>query len=1385
MLRVLKGLLLFLGFSMFPGLILGQSGQFRFLKLDVKNGLSNNHPTCFLLDSHGFMWVGTNSGLNRYDGYNFTVFKNDPHDTTSLRSNSIRNLWEGPEGKIWVSSGTENSVYDPQTEKFSTHNHAELKKRGIPPGFIRIIHKDKKGSYWFAQDSQGLFVYPDHNVRKTVHLQHSASDSSSITDNDIAAIGHGPDGNAWVMHRNGILEQIDSRTLKVTWRSDYLAKKHKKRLHNYGITVDSDGEIWLYALRENLGIYRFNPANHSFSFYNKQNSSPRLNSDIIQGVVQDNQGRIWIGVDHGGINLLDKKTNTIRYILPDDDDKNAISQNTFNAIYKDSTGVIWLGTYKDGVNYYHEDIFRFPLFKHKRADPKSLPDNDINRFLEDEKGNIWMGTNGGGLIYFDPQKNTYKQYLHDPRNPNSVGNNVIISLYIDKQKTLWIGTYFGGLSSFDGTKFTTYQHNPADPASLSHHSVWEIKEDSRGNLWLGMLDGGLELLDRKTGKFRHYPGKAPNSVHDAYVSEITEDNAGNLWLGTSFGVDVRDVKTGQFVNYHHDPYKSGSISNNIVHVILRDSKQRIWIGTQDGLNLFDPAKKQFRVFRQTEGLPHNSILSIVEDNSGDLWIATPHGLARAQLSNSAKGLQVQFITYDESDGLQGSEFTENAALKTRSGDLFFGGAKGYNLFRPDLISPKTTFRKVTLSSLSIFNKKINVGDKTSGGRVILPKAMSETKKIILPHSANIFAIDFTVLNFFHPQKIQYMYKLEGFNDDWVRATSTSRTASYTNLDAGTYLFRIKASDENGAWNNAETTLQIEILPPWWNSSFAKVSYLMLFVISLVFAGRTIRNKEREKYLIEQERLESRRLREINDVKIKFFTNMSHEFRTPLSLILSPLEKILKESPESPHQNQMQLMQRNAKRLLNLVNQLLDFRKLEVSGIKFNPTEGDIIHFIKEAVSSFSDISLKKHITLSFHSELPNLKATFDEDKLEKILFNLLSNAFKFTPENGQVTVEANYAELPNSVNHAWLEIKVCDTGIGIPDDKREKIFESFFQNDLPANLLNQGSGIGLSITKEFVNLHGGTITVRSTPGEGSCFRIMLPLLHSADNRPVVSTAGSHQIAAIVATPAFEKSEQNQRASELPVLLLVEDNEDFLFYLKDNLKAFYNIIEAKNGSEGWKQAINVIPDLIVTDITMPEMNGLELVRQLKKDERTLHIPLVLLTAGTSADQHLAGYELGIHDYIEKPFNFEILQYRLSNILKQQETARKTFSQQIAIKGRDIAISSRDEDLVRKVIAIVEENISNADFSVEALSKEIGMSRIHLYRKLNAISGKTPVEFIRSIRMERAARLLEQSQLTISEVAYQVGFNNPKYFTKQFREEFGELPSAYLSRKKNII
>ncbi|HYC87275.1 MAG TPA: ATP-binding protein, partial [Chryseosolibacter sp.] len=553
--------------------------------------------------------------------------------------------------------------------------------------------------------------------------------------------------------------------------------------------------------------------------------------------------------------------------------------------------------------------------------------------------------------------------------------------------------------------------------------------------------------------------------------------------------------------------------------------------------------------------------------------------------------------------------------------------------------------------------------------------------------------------------------------------------------------------------------------------------ILLILGTLLLARWLILTKERMNFRIQQERQEAHRMHELDMMKIRFFTNVSHEFRTPLTLIITPLEKILKQAVDGEQKDQFHMIYRNARRLLSLVNQLLDFRRVEVQEVKFNPSEGDIIQFIRELVHSFSDLSEKKNIRFAFNSSVAHLETLFDQDKIEKILFNLLSNAFKFTPENGSVTVDLN---LKKHEAASMLEIKVADTGIGIPADKQDRIFDRFFQHDVPSSMVNQGSGIGLSITREFVKVHGGLITVDSEPGKGSCFTVLLPMTEVVGH-VTAADAAAIDLMSVVENHVIEGSEDSKK----PVVLLVEDNEDFRFYLKDNLKAEYTIIEAANGKSGLQKAIACIPDLIVSDVMMPEMNGIEFCRKVKADPHTCHIPVVLLTARTADEQKLEGFDMGANDYITKPFNFEILLSRIRNLIAQREVFQKKFQKHLDVRASDIPITSLDEKLIGNAIKVVEQHIGDPDFSVEELSREMGMSRVHLYKKLLSLTGKSPIEFIRAIRLQRAAQLLEKSQLTVAEVAYQVGFNNPKYFTKYFKDEFNMLPSAYASGKKLSI
>lgn len=1361
--KLLISVLLLVSFPVFS-----QADQYRFSRIDANKGLSHNQIKTFFRDSHGFMWFGTISGLNRFDGYSLKVFRNDPADTSSIIHDDINRIFEDPDGKLWISTWNGLDVYDPTTEKFRADAGAMLRKFGLPDRNLLDITRDRIGNYWFLHQNRGIFFHKV-STGKTVNLNYVDVNIYTLASNQISALQVSNNNKAWIIHRNGILESFDPATMKIASRDSSLYHQFRGASNDYRLLCDSHENLWIYIADSNQGVFFFDPLAGKMVHYTTASPTLRLSSDIVRGVVEDNQHRIWIATDHGGINVFNPADNSLSVVLNKPEDQYSLSQNSIHSLYKDSEGIIWAGTYKRGVNYYHENIIRFPVIRHARDQAGTLPFDDVNAFAEDEQGNLWIGTNGGGLIYFDRKSGAFRQYLHNPKDQNSLSTNIIVSLWYDTKKRLWIGTYFGGLNVFQDGKFTRMKNIPGDTTSVTDNSVWEIFEDSRGTIYVGTLSQGLDIFDPEGRKIRNFSAAKPGSIHGNYVPAFMEDRDGNVWIGTGYGIEVYSAKTNSFKHYLAQPGSKTSLSNNSILSVIQDGSDRVWIGTHGGLNLFDRKNNSFKSFTTADGLPHNSVLTILEDRKGNLWLSTPNGISHVKINEVNDSVSFQVFNYDQFDGLQGKQFNENAALRTSKGEIVVGGANGFNIFNPEAIPENKILPRVVITDLQILNQSIKPGMLYSG-RTILEKSLPFTKAIELRPGDNVFSIEFSVLSFHHPEKSQYKYKLEGFDENWISTTADHRKITYTNLDPGDYRFRVIASNNDGVWNEEGIDLAVTVLPPFWKTKVAFVAYLMLIIAGLFITRKLIQQRERMKFAIDQERREAQRMHELDMMKLKFFTNVSHEFRTPLTLILTPVERILKKPDEPIPPAQFELIYRNAKRLLNLVNQLLDFRKLEVQEVRFNPSEGDIVRFIRETAFSFSDLSEKKSIRLEFHSGIEKFETVFDQDKLEKILFNLLSNAFKFTPDEGQVSVDVYLLETSR------LQIRVKDTGIGIPADKIDKIFERFFQHELPKSMVNQGSGIGLSITKEFVKAHNGTVSVESEPGKGSCFIVTIPVIdvHAQPGHD----ASEHQEQSLNGH-AVERPSVN-----VPSLLLVEDNEDFRVYLKHNLREHYNIIEARDGHEGWDKLLENLPDLVVSDIMMPDMNGIELCKKIKSDPRVSHTPVILLTARTAEEQKLEGFESGAEDYITKPFNFEILQSRIRNLIHQRESFQREYRRFIDVKASPVQITSLDEKLISKALQVVEAKLSDPDFTVEELSRELGMSRVHLYKKLQALTGKSPIEFIRSLRLQHAAQLLEKSQLTVSEVAYKVGFNNPKYFARYFREEYKMLPSVYsASRRKD--
>jgi signal transduction histidine kinase/DNA-binding response OmpR family regulator len=893
-------------------------------------------------------------------------------------------------------------------------------------------------------------------------------------------------------------------------------------------------------------------------------------------------------------------------------------------------------------------------------------------------------------------------------------------------------------------------------------------------MWIGTIGAGLQRFDRKSQKFTRYyvDNGVPRPLHSNYIPVLEEDIGGNIWVGTSEGVEVFNKARTQFTHYTHTSLP-GSLSHQDVQAITSDKRGWIWVGTRNGLNVWNKKTKQFKRFFVEHGLPDNNILSMAEDKKGNLWLTTTHGISQLIIDDS-DAIHFRVRNFTESNNLQGKVFNESTGMASSDGLLFFGGSTGLNIIDPEKVLASKSMPSPVFTNIEIIDNDVQAGEPVNND-IILRKASPFASEIKLRHNENIFSIEFAALDF--SGNNQFAYKLEGFAKNWMFANNSNRKVTYTNLDPGEYIFKIKATNSDGIWGS-EKSLRIIILPPFWKTPVAFGIYLLMIVGMLYLARRYTLEKARMRFEVAQQIKERERIQAMDAVKTKFFTNVSHEFRTPLSLVLTPLDRIIKLTADPVNKKQLQVVQRNAKRLLNLVNQLLDFRKMEVQEFKLQPTEGDIIKFSRDICCSFSDVSEMKNIDLTFTSNVDTLITFFDKDKLEKILFNLLSNAFKYTHSKGSVVLQVEY--LNDNGAGDFMNFIVKDTGIGIPADKQEKIFERFFQNDVPANIANPGTGIGLAITKEFVKLHNGSISISSEENKGTTFTVRLPARKTEHYEPFVQNPSTEVITSLkTESPLPAGAPDVQIKKHRPLVLLVEDNDDFRFYLKDNLVQEFEVIQASDGHEAWEKLADIKPDIIVSDIMMPNMDGIELLRRLKSSAPFSGIPVILLTAVSDEEFQVESFKLGANEYMTKPFTYEVLASRVKNLLQPRPGGKKAH-RVMDVDPSPVEILPADEKFLKQVLEVIEKNISNPDFTVEDLSKELFMHRAGMYRKLLSLTGISPLEFIRNIRLKRARQLLEKSQMTIAEIAYEVGFNNPKKFSQHFKEEFGATPSAYLKR-----
>ena len=1357
----------------------GQSMNFS--RLTINEGLSQNTIYSIFQDKTGFVWIGTEDGLNRFDGYEFKVYRHLPYDKNSIRSNQINNIYESQNGDLWIATSTGLDFFDRKTENFK---HIDLKQPvGISP-FITYVSGDRYGKIWLGTHnglkkydpatgevisfSDNIQVYPG-KTRRTYSI--------FIGSDDIVWAGVGSAIARINAKNNSILPAIRQIDNAKGWGGSTVRS----------IKKDAKNNVWIST--ESSGLFFYSPATGKTFNYNTSNSN--ILSNTIRDVFVKNANEIWLGT-RDGLSILSVGSGDFSNHIYDKYNAFSLNHNSVRCFMKDNAGSVWLGTFSGGINIVENTSEKFNTIREQLGSAYGLSHRVVSSITQTSPFDLWMGTEGGGLNYYNKRTGVFKSYLNgsaSAKNPK----NIVKALAVDKKNNLWVGS-FDGLSYFS-VKTSTFK-NYALPENVlinNNNLVYSLLADNNG-VWAGTDGGGLSYIsDEGAHKSYTHAPEDKQSISSNNIRAIIPENDKVLWIGTENGLNRFDKNKGVFTAFKENDDNSVSISSNSILSLLIDSKKRLWVGTKGGgLNILYRGT-HFSTIDSRMGLSNDVIHGILEDKFGKVWVSTNKGLSRITILDDTLPFSLDDLNIENftiSDGLQSNQFSP-AAWKTFDDQLFFGGIDGVSYFKPESIASNNFKPKVVITDIMVRNASVSFKSPQSP----LTKPIEQTRHITLRYDEAFITLKFAALNFISSEKNQYAYKLSGLrSDDEWHYVGNQRNATYTNLAAGNYVFRVKAANNDGLWSEKETVINIKVLPPMWKTWWAYTLYALaicfLLYLFYYYSVKTARLKSE----LELEHLTREKDLELTQRKMSFFTNISHEIKTPLTLILAPIDKLLgMNEGNNKIQNQLMLMQRNGERLKRLINQLLDFRKFETGSMKLQAAEGNIVRFVKEVTMAFESYAQHRKIELKITVEANSIRAWFDRDKFEKIMYNILSNALKFTPEEGRVIIRVGTEGSDDTKRKVVIDVE--DNGPGISAQHLPKIFDQFNHFD-ESGTNYSGTGIGLSFSKGLMELHHGSISVESVPAGGNdngytCFTLKFPLGkdHLTDEEIIQDYKDSENITGynesdIPHTTRVKSEEKKQHVlsaadKEKLIMLVVEDNSEVREFVASHFEPDFEIHIAKNGLLGWEKALETIPDIVISDVMMPEMSGTSLCSKLKSDARTSHIPVILLTARTPLIFKIEGLETGADDYITKPFNLNILEARIWNLLESRQLLRERYRKDITLQPTNVAITSPDEKFLARVMSFIESNIAESTLSVEELGKEVGMSRVTLYRKIKALTNQTAVEFIRSVRLKRAAQLLEQNKLHVSEVAYMVGFIDIDYFRRCFKDQFGHTPKEYAS------
>lgn len=1316
-------------------------------KYTSEQGLSNSTITAIAQDKNGFMWIGTSNGLNRFDGYRFKTYKNDPLVKNSLCANQVKCLYVDSGNCIWIGSlDGMVSKFNTKTETFTTYKCSfpmEMNK-----GDVSAFAEDSDGTIWITVDRMGVVsLNPKTGDMKRYRTQDGTT--NALNHNALTGMSIDKDDNLWMTTWGGGLNYYNKHTGKFKHYFTECVNGRGTCSHMTSVFHDSHNICWIATTH--AGAFAFDKDMNMVYHFSTRDKQRLLASETVQSFAEDNAGNIWIGTA-GGVDIFSPKNNTTYHVMTTD---GLLASAMVNDIIKDRDGTIWIGT--DIGLYIYAEKSNFFNFVHTSSKTAQL--GNVIAILKDRTDRTWLRDKDRCVRISAPDINGNTEVTD--LNKDIAGMSVQC-FYEDSNGNIWIGYYNDIVTCYNPftNKYTHIKLNgDSDNNEVSKtkgllpmRTVNAFYEDYDGQIWIA-LEVGLARLNPKTGNITSIIRCHKLIYPDEKVQCILRDSQGILWAGTQGGLRCYDKDMKLRKIYTPKEGDDTSLSSQDITAIHESKDGTLWVGTTGGLHKYDREKDCFVAIRRPSARFGDPALAVFEDSRGHIWYSSSVGIIEY---NSEKNI---FHIYDKDDGLQGGEFNKGVGWQTRDGEILFGGHKGANIFNPLSINMSSDKHKVVIEDFMIFNKSILPGDDSP-----LKTSIIDTKKITLDYDQSTISFNFACLDYSSPQKLQYAYKMDKVDNDWIYTTSDNRTANYANLAPGVYEFSVMATDTDGDWDGEITTIQIVINPPLWKTWWAYLIYIILFCTSIYGVIKYYTNKAKENANLEMERMVAKQQHEMDELKLQIFANISHEFRTSLTLILSPLEFILNQhNTKEDTQQILQIMHRNALRLMRLINQLLDFRKNESGQLVLHSTNQDIVSFVSETYYTFLFDAKQRGIDFVFKKEIERKMMDFDKDKLDKIIYNLLSNAMKYTDAGGHVELAISAQEVHE---HEYVNIRITDDGIGIAEEDKENIFKLFYQSGAQDGKYRGGSGLGLNMTREMVRLHGGDISVVSTPGEGSCFTVTLPVR----NGTAEATTIAEQPVIVNNTLNIDTTEKKANKRTKEIILVVEDNADMREYITQLLSGGYEIITAEDGAEGLEKAAEHMPDLIISDLMMPKMDGLEMLHHLKEDGRIGHIPVVMLTAVSDEDTVVESLQTGVDEYVTKPFSAAVLKARIKNIL-----GRRTQRRQVK-EYKETYISP----FIQQMKELIQKNMSNPDLTVDWLADEMKMSASQLTRKTKTLCDTTPYRIVIQTRMEEAVTLIKNTDLNATEIAYKCGYQEISNFSRAFTAYFKISPATYIKR-----